>query len=360
MAAGAPQGGPEGGRASQISPSSPSEGALAAQNTLFDAHETSEGASEASAAQADGGDGGSRAGGGGEQGDGAGCSEGWAAADSEAAPAAEHLAALQLADDGACDSSGEAGHAGVERAAAGGGGSMAGDGDQECEASDCEEADEEEQDSGTIKAHGGPTSAPRLGASTSGAAKARLSAQPSAASTASRASKRLTFSAPPKCLLSRPRLAPRANFSHSGQRVRQILRDNATLVKRLGAIAFKQPEHELSQQQHDQFMANVAASSEARRAQEARKVMGQNLAIYKRLQEVKPSRDMARASLDRDFAKHERMLTTLAALRRRSRATSQPGDGGSRKGTQSGGGQRASASPSQRASVSAAAPQDAE
>ena len=31
-------------------------------------------------------------------------------------------------------------------------------------------------------------------------------------------------------------------------------------------------------------MANVAASSEARRAQEARKVMGQNLAIYKRLQ----------------------------------------------------------------------------
>ncbi len=31
-----------------------------------------------------------------------------------------------------------------------------------------------------------------------------------------------------------PRLAARANFSHSPQRVRQILRDNAALVKRLG------------------------------------------------------------------------------------------------------------------------------
>lgn len=53
------------------------------------------------------------------------------------------------------------------------------------------------------------------------------------------------------------------------------------------------------------------------------------------------------------------MLATLAALRRRSRAASQHGAGGSRKGTQSGGGQRASAFPSQRASVSAAAQQDA-
>lgn len=31
-----------------------------------------------------------------------------------------------------------------------------------------------------------------------------------------------------------PRLAARANFSHSQQRVRQILRDNETLVARLG------------------------------------------------------------------------------------------------------------------------------
>ena len=107
--------------------------------------------------------------------------------------------------------------------------------------------------------------------------QARLPAQASCTSAVSRASKRLTFSAPPKCLLGRvgrergclrrggdarhmpldwlikgassnascltlwnfplcaqPRLAPRANFSHSQQRVRQILRDNATLVKRLG------------------------------------------------------------------------------------------------------------------------------
>lgn len=56
----------------------------------------------------------------------------------------------------------------------------------------------------------------------------------------------------------------------------------------------------------------------------------------------------------------QRMMATLAALRRRSRAPSQPGAGGSRKGTQSGGGRRASASPSQRASVSAAAQQEAE
>ena len=36
-----------------------------------------------------------------------------------------------------------------------------------------------------------------------------------------------------------PRLAPRANFSHSSQRVRQILRDNAALVKRLGCGAWR-------------------------------------------------------------------------------------------------------------------------
>lgn len=54
----------------------------------------------------------------------------------------------------------------------------------------------------------------------------------------------------------------------------------------------------------------------------------------------------------------QRMLATLAALRRRSRATSQPrASSGSRKSTQSGGGGRASQSPSQRASVPAVAGQ---
>lgn len=110
------------------------------------------------------------------------------------------------------------------------------------------------------------------------------------------------------------------------------------------------------------MLANVAASSAARRRAEAGRVMKQNLRIYGRLQvtgsgagwvwragqswrapcpstsglkpqltlptlpppsvdpttpqAIKPSRDVARAAHERDFARHERQLATLAAVRR--------------------------------------------
>lgn len=37
-------------------------------------------------------------------------------------------------------------------------------------------------------------------------------------------------------------------------------------------------------------------------------------------QAIKPSRDVARGQHERDFEKHERMLATLAALRRRGKS----------------------------------------
>lgn len=114
------------------------------------------------------------------------------------------------------------------------------------------------------------------------------------------------------------------------------------------------------------MLSNVAASSAARRRAEAGRVMKQNLRIYARLQvgcgghsgsgcqvsvdvrraallclqacrlnfsphlapptrrtharptrpqAIKPSRDVARAAHERDFARHERQLATLAAVR---------------------------------------------
>ena len=49
-------------------------------------------------------------------------------------------------------------------------------------------------------------------------------------------------------------------------------------------IARARPAHEEGQQAHDAFMANVSASSAARRQGEAAAVMRQNLRIYQRLQ----------------------------------------------------------------------------
>ncbi|KAL4436529.1 hypothetical protein ABPG75_003668 [Micractinium tetrahymenae] len=153
-------------------------------------------------------------------------------------------------------------------------------------------------------------------------AAATASISPSAsASPSSRASRRrlmnLTFSGPPKCLERRPRTAVRSNYSHSQQRVRQILAANDALVRRLGEIASQPPEHERSQAKHDRFMAHMAASSTKRRAGEARRIMQQNLRIYQRLQEVQPSRDVARSAHEKDFAKHEKTLAALAELRKK-------------------------------------------
>lgn len=130
----------------------------------------------------------------------------------------------------------------------------------------------------------------------------------------------LTFSGPPKHLERLPRTAARANYSHSQQRVRQILAANDALVRRLGEIACQPAEHERSQEKHDKFTANMVASSTRRRAGEARRVMQQNLRIFQRLQEVQPSRDVARAAHEKDFDRHKKMLAALAELRKKGHA----------------------------------------
>ncbi|KAI3427355.1 hypothetical protein D9Q98_010272 [Chlorella vulgaris] len=146
------------------------------------------------------------------------------------------------------------------------------------------------------------------------AAQGKAAARPAIVSKP--AKQRLTFSASPKCLEGMPRIAARTDYSHSRVRVRQILQDNLVLVKRLGEIARKPPAHEKGQAQLDRFRVNVATSSAARRRTAAKEVMGQNMRIYRRLQEVKPSKAVARQQHDKDFAAHKRMLAALALGRR--------------------------------------------
>ncbi len=179
MSAEEPPAGPEGGRASPAGPSRPSEAAPEAHNPLFDDPEAAEGGeAPSSAVQETGPSGGSRAGGGGgdeQAGDDHSSAHSSAGPDSGAATAAEQLAALQLGSSTAEGGSSGAGHAG-EAAAAIGGSPAGSDAELEEKASDEEEEDEEEdepEESGTIKAHGGPASAPRLGASACGAGKVR-------------------------------------------------------------------------------------------------------------------------------------------------------------------------------------------
>lgn len=185
MSAGEPLGGPEGGPPSPTAAFRLSE---AAQDLVTDEPDTAESGEEASGAQAAGRSGGSPAGGDGPQpdecGDASACHDGpepWAAADGGPAAAAEHLEALQLGGGEADGGSGDAPRAGEATADAAGGydSPEEGEGGAELEADTVGEADAEDEDdseqveegSGAIKAHGGPASAPRLGASSAGPAK---------------------------------------------------------------------------------------------------------------------------------------------------------------------------------------------
>lgn len=158
MSAEGPLEGPEGGRASATGAFEPSEGSLAAQTPHWDGAETAEGGEEACAAQEALPGGGSRPG---VAHDGCGaCSED--TDNATAAAAADELAALQLGGGDADGDSSGAVTAGEAAAAAGCSGSHG-------HANEAEEAawavgEGEEEGGGTIKAHGGPASAPCLGA----------------------------------------------------------------------------------------------------------------------------------------------------------------------------------------------------
>jgi hypothetical protein len=61
-------------------------------------------------------------------------------------------------------------------------------------------------------------------------------------------------------------------------------------------------------------MANVAASGQACRRADEERVLQENLALYRRLQAVRPSRDVDAAHLGADFRRSRGYLANLRAV----------------------------------------------
>ena len=59
-----------------------------------------------------------------------------------------------------------------------------------------------------------------------------------------------------------------------------------------------------------QHIANVLASSVARRAKEEASIVKDNLQLYNKLQRVRPSADVDRKALDQDFSASRRYMPT--------------------------------------------------
>ncbi|GAB4813216.1 hypothetical protein N2152v2_000262 [Parachlorella kessleri] len=127
---------------------------------------------------------------------------------------------------------------------------------------------------------------------------------------------KFSFSAPPH--VPRPKTAIRHNYSHTPQRVRQILLDNEALVKRLGEITYKGSKMEEQFAKHDKAVTTMESGCAVRRAMAASKVVRENLELFKRLQAAKPSPTVSRKEHRKSFDKSRDYVANLAMMRQGS------------------------------------------
>jgi hypothetical protein len=120
----------------------------------------------------------------------------------------------------------------------------------------------------------------------------------------------LTFSGPPNT--NKARVTPRDDYSHNSFQLTQMEIENEKLCERLVKISaapvsttyVAPPSVGIIAPGGKMQPANVAAASINRRKKED-KIAQENLALYKRLQAVKPSKDTSREVLNADFNKSQ-------------------------------------------------------
>jgi len=109
----------------------------------------------------------------------------------------------------------------------------------------------------------------------------------------------LTFSGPPHVPRAVPH--PRRNQTFSPDNLREIQRENQILVQRISQISARKNGFA-----DDKPWSSAApkssqqSSAEINRRRQAEKIAKDNLAMFKRLQSIKPSSDISRQRLDRE------------------------------------------------------------
>jgi len=129
--------------------------------------------------------------------------------------------------------------------------------------------------------------------------------------------KKFSFTACPNSHTARPHA--RADFSHSSFETRKITEDNGKLCKRLMEISTTNTGQFANNMcsgggaSAGKIPANMAAAAVNRRKSET-KIAQENLAIYKRLQAIKPSKDISRNTLGKDFEKSRGYMNNARKL----------------------------------------------
>lgn len=115
---------------------------------------------------------------------------------------------------------------------------------------------------------------------------------------------KFSFSAAPTCIDAR-RTHFRADYSHNRNEVWKMNRGNDVLCKRLLAISSAPPSNEFRQAPVRMPKPGALSSHAMMRRRHEQAILAGNLQLYKRLQAVKPSGDVSRAKLLKDFEKSQ-------------------------------------------------------
>mmetsp|Transcript_9209 Transcript_9209/g.26368 ORF Transcript_9209/g.26368 Transcript_9209/m.26368 type:complete len:172 (+) Transcript_9209:59-574(+) len=137
---------------------------------------------------------------------------------------------------------------------------------------------------------------------------------------------KLTFSSAPT--VPRAKQAPRADFTHNSNKLREIGYENSILVEKIAKISARGAQPKVQDPVMAEHMKVAAVSSAAINRRKAYdKIAEENLKMYNRLQRIKPSADTERKTLaaahkqneeyKRNCSVHSRELQKKKAVERR-------------------------------------------
>eukprot|EP00197_Chlamydomonas_leiostraca_P002734 CAMPEP_0202859376 /NCGR_PEP_ID=MMETSP1391-20130828/1517_1 /ASSEMBLY_ACC=CAM_ASM_000867 /TAXON_ID=1034604 /ORGANISM="Chlamydomonas leiostraca, Strain SAG 11-49" /LENGTH=346 /DNA_ID=CAMNT_0049538403 /DNA_START=54 /DNA_END=1094 /DNA_ORIENTATION=+ len=122
---------------------------------------------------------------------------------------------------------------------------------------------------------------------------------PSPGKAGSQPSSKLTFTGPPDASTAKKQV--RADYSHSNYQVMKITSENNKLCQRLLEISSSPAKGAPGGPAPKQPVAVGHSAATVNRRRREDKIAQENLAIYKRLQAIKPSKDVSRETLSKEF-----------------------------------------------------------